>query len=296
MVGTCVVATIGYRMAGWSWIDAIYMVTITIYGVGFGEVRPIDTAGMKLFTVGFIIAGCTSLIYVIGGFVQWLTEGELIAMLGQRQTQRDVDAMEDHTIICGYGRVGRTLAETLARQSHPIVVLDSDPIRVELARSDGFLAALGSGVDDDTLVRVGLHRANTLATVLPDDATNVFITLTARDLDQNIRIIARAESHPTERKLYRSGASHVVLPTLIGAQRIAELSLCDQEEADSLSSDRLRMLHQRQAVHTSVPAGGRNPSDATELESGMLQTLGSMQSELRDHAQGDMSANRNKAV
>ena len=252
-LATFVIATAGYVIAGWNWIDAIYMVTITIFGVGYGEVRPVESPTMKVFTMGLILAGCTSLVYVIGGFVQMLTEGEIQKMIGTRQRCKDLDAMHDHTIICGYGRVGQMLAAELACHDERLIVLDIDPMRVEQASDDGFLAIQGDAVDDETLHDVGLFRARTLATVLPDDAKNVFITLTARDLCDSIRIIARAECPTTERKLIRSGASHVVMPAVIGAIRIAQLAATPHNKDKELPEARYRMIHREPQVCTVDP-------------------------------------------
>ena len=241
MVATCLVATVGYRLAGWEWIDAIYMVTITIFGVGYGEVNTIDQTWLKMFTIVVIFAGCSSLIYVIGGIVQMLTEGEIERMLDNRVQTREIEQLSDHTIICGYGRVGQMLAAELYSQGESLVVLDRDEGRVRQAIDDGFHAMVGDAVGDDTLQKVGLLRARAFATVLPDDATNVFITLTARDLNASIRIIARAESPCTERKLLRSGATNVVIPAAIGAMRIAQLAMTEKQDS-SLPEGRYRML------------------------------------------------------
>ena len=241
-VATCIVATIGYVSAGWEWLDAIYMVTITIFGVGYGEVRPIEEPWLKLFTIGVIFAGCSSLIYVIGGIVQMLAEGEIERMLGVRTRSREIEQLSDHTIVCGYGRFGQMLAAELANQGERLVVLDRESMRASQAIEDGFLAMQGDAVDDDALQQAGLFRAKTLATVLPDDATNVFITLTAREMSDTIRIIARAESPCTERKLLRSGASSVVMPAAIGAVRIAQLATAQECEDPALPEKRYRML------------------------------------------------------
>jgi len=240
--GTCVVATLGYVAAGWDWIDAIYMVVITIFGVGYGEVRPIDEPGLKYFTMGVIFVGCSSLIFVIGGIVQMITEGEIARIMGTRIRTKEVDHLHDHTIICGYGRIGQMLAIEMAEQGHETVILDRDPSRVEMAIANGFLAIEGDASDDATLNEVGIFRARTLATVLPDDATNVFITLSARDLCESINIIARAESPSTERKLIRGGATSVVMPAAIGAIRIAQLATQAKAEMEQLPEERYRML------------------------------------------------------
>ncbi|MFK8114062.1 MAG: TrkA family potassium uptake protein [Rubripirellula sp.] len=241
-VGTCLVASVGYVLAGWEWVDAIYMVVITIFGVGYGEVQPIEETWLKFFTMGVIFAGCSSLIYVIGGIVQMLTEGEIERMLGTRSRSRDLQQLQDHTIICGYGRVGQMLAVELANHGQSLVVLDNNGTRVQEAINDGFLALEGDAINDDTLIKVGLLRARTLASVLPNDAANVFITLTARDLCETVRIIARAESPTTERKLLRGGATSVVMPAAIGAVRIAQLAISTDHDGFELPEERFRML------------------------------------------------------
>jgi voltage-gated potassium channel len=284
-LATFVIATAGYKIAGWSWIDSIYMVTITIFGVGYGEVHPVDSPWMKIFTMGLILAGCTSLCYVIGGIAQMLAEGEIEKMLGTRKRCKNVDLLQDHTIICGYGRVGQMLASELQAQNQPLVVLDIDPGRVERAIEDGFLALEGNAVDDETLNEVGLFRARTLATVLPDDAKNVFITLTARDLCDSIRIIARAECPTTERKLIRSGASHVVMPAAIGAIRIAQLA--SKEDIDkNLPEERYRMVHGQPLSCLVTPAVENKVKDEVEelanLASDLAHSIATKKSEVVD--------------
>jgi len=241
-LGVCIVATCGYVWAGWQWLDAIYMVTITIFGVGYQETRPIEEPWLKFFTMGVIFAGCSSLIFVIGGIVQMLTEGEIARIMGTRNRSKEIDALHDHTIICGYGRVGQILARDLAATDEPLIVLDNNPARVQEAISDGHLAVQGDAADDRTLTAIGIVRARALATVLPDDATTVFITLSARDLCESIHIIARAEMPATERKLLRGGATSVVMPAAIGASRIAQLATQDLDERETLPEDRYRIL------------------------------------------------------
>jgi voltage-gated potassium channel len=239
---TCLVATVGYVLAGWRWVDALYMVTITVFGVGYGEVQPLESMSLKLFTMAVILSGCSSLIYVIGGIVQMLAEGEIERMLGIRNRSREIAALNDHTIICGYGRIGQMLAAELQQQGQPLVILDHESSTVDRAIDDGFLAMEGNCVDDETLQQAGIFRAKVLATVLPDDATNVFVTLSARGMSDAIRIIARAECPTTEQKLMRSGANHVVMPAAIGALRVAHLATRDDSADDVLPENRYRML------------------------------------------------------
>jgi voltage-gated potassium channel len=274
-VGTCIVATVGYVSAGWEWVDAIYMVTITIFGVGYGEVRPIEEPWLKLFTIGVIFAGCSSLIYVVGGIVQMLAEGEIEQMMGVRNRSREIEQLNDHTIICGYGRVGQMLAVELANHGESLVIIDHDPVRVDQAIEDGFLAIEGDAVDDDVLHRVGLFRARTLATVLPDDATNVFITLTARDLSNSIRIISRAESPSTERKLMRGGASRVVMPAAIVAVRISQLVASPLALQTPLPEQRYRMLDAKRNCKSEEKTAQQELEEAVQTDVEELAHLAS---------------------
>lgn len=220
---TCLAAVIGYTMAGWTLLEAIYMVVITIFGVGYGEVRPIDDPGLKVFTIVVIIAGCTSAIYVVGGFVQMIAEGEFNKVLGARRMCREIDALQKHVVVCGFGRVGRIVTRDLHAAGVPFVVVEANLAAVEEAQRLGYLVRAGDASDENVLRSVGVDRARLLATVLSDDAQNVFVTLSARDLNPGIEIIARGESPSTERKLLHSGASRVVLPAAIGASMIARL-------------------------------------------------------------------------
>jgi voltage-gated potassium channel len=220
---TWLVAIIGYRSFGWSTLDAVYMTTITVFGVGFGEVHPLDNPPLRIFTMFVIIAGCSSAAWVVGGFVQMLAEGHLNRVLGARRMTKGIEQLSGHTLLCGFGRVGQQLARELMAHSHQFVIIDSDLVRLQEAESQGMLVMVGDCTEEDVLLRAGIERARYVASVLSDDAANVFLTLTVRGLNPNVHIIARAESPSTEKKLMRSGANRVVLPTAIGATKIANL-------------------------------------------------------------------------
>ncbi|MFO0687288.1 MAG: potassium channel protein [Myxococcota bacterium] len=222
-VGICVLGVVGYRMAGWSSLDAFYMVIITIFGVGYGEVRPIDSTGLRLFTASLIVAGYGATVYVVGGLVQLVTEGEINRAMGARRMNRDIKQLRDHTILCGYGRVGRILARSLRTAGVPLVVVDRSRERIVEAEVDGHRVVLGDAADEAVLASAGVGQAAQLAAVLPNDAANVFVTLTATGINRHLVVIARAEDPASESKLRRSGAEHVILPASIGAQRIANL-------------------------------------------------------------------------
>jgi Trk K+ transport system NAD-binding subunit len=220
-----VLATAGYVAAGWSLSDATYMVTLTIFSVGYDEVHPINSLYLRTLTTGTITLGCTGMIVLTGALVQALTVSQLRKMLGLNRMQTQIDRLNHHTIICGYGRIGMQLAHELhAAQTH-FVIIERDHGKIEDAQARGFLCLVADATEEIALRTAGVERAKVLATVLPDDAANVFITLSARNLNRDLEIIARGEAPTTESKLFHAGADKVVMPTHIGAERIAEMIL-----------------------------------------------------------------------
>lgn len=222
LVAVCVVGEIGYLLAGWGPTDGIYMVLITIFGVGYGEVQPVDSWQLRALTGFVIVAGYGAVIYTVGGFIQMVVDGEINQAFGARRMNKDIDALTGHTIICGHGRMGSSLARELEAAGRPFVAIDTDADSI--ARSTGGrLLIAGDATDEHTLERAGIARASVLATVLSDDAVNVFVTLTARAMNPSLVIIARGENRRTESKLRTCGADQVVMPTDIGASKMAQL-------------------------------------------------------------------------
>lgn len=219
------VFTMGYRFAGWSWSDSIYMVIITAFSVGFGEVQPITETWLRVWTMALIFLGCTSMVFITGTLVQILTETQIQRALGGKRMENEIEKLKNHAIICGYGRIGRMIASQLEQGGIPFVIVDQAPDRVAEAKEGGWLTLQGEATDEAVLRHAGINRARVLATVLPNDAANVFITLSARNMNPGIQIIARGEVPSTERKLIQAGANRVVLPAHIGADRIAHLIL-----------------------------------------------------------------------
>jgi Trk K+ transport system NAD-binding subunit len=236
-----------YMACGWSFRDALYMVITTVYTVGYEEVRPIDSLPLYITTISLIMSGCTGIIFLTGVMVQLITVSQLNRVIGQRRMQTQIDHLSDHVIVYGYGRIGIVLARALTASSAGFVILEQNEGRAAEAREEGCLCIQGDATLEATLHAAGVTRARVLATVLPNDAVNVFITLSARALNPDLSIIARGELPSTESKLLQAGATKVVLPTQIGADRIAELILF--EESSRLIDSLDRNLRFQQALH-----------------------------------------------
>ena len=218
-------AIAGYMDCGWSFGDALYMAVLTVFTVGYDEVHPVVGPELRGITIGLIVLGCSGTIFLTGALVQAITFRQINDILGTRRMKSQIDQLRDHVIVCGYGRIGQMLVRELAAGGVGLVVLDRSSGRLDAARSAGLAVMEADATDEQTLVQAGIGRARALATVLPDDAANVFITLSARSLNQALTIIARGEAPSTERKLLQAGANRVVLPAHIGAERIAEIIL-----------------------------------------------------------------------
>lgn len=212
----------GYRWLGYPWLEAVWMVVITIATVGYGE-RNETNPEIMIFTIFVILFGISSATYTFGAFVQFAVRGELENFWGRRKMKKEIEHLQNHVVLCGYGGSGELLAEALRRHDFHVVVVESDAERIAAAIELGLPAVQGNATHEEVLLRAGITRAATLVTSLPSDAENVFITLTGRNLSQSIQIIARAESPSTARKLRQAGANRVVLPNVSGARMMARI-------------------------------------------------------------------------
>jgi len=267
-------ATAAYVAAGWPLADALYMVVLTIYTVGYGEVRPIDTPFLHTVTMLLMVLGCTGMILLTGALVQLLTFNQIQTLLGGKRMKNDIDRLKDHVIVCGFGRIGVMLAHELKDGGADFVILERSEPRFEQAKALGYLCLQADATDESALMDAGIERARVLATVLPDDAANVFITLSARALNRSLQIIARGEAPSTETKLLQAGADKVVLPTHIGAERIAEMVLFPETARFIRGSEEMRdfekVLHNLGLDLEVVVAAERSAADGVtigELES-----------------------------
>lgn len=205
-------------------LEALYMTVITLSTVGFGEVRELDAAG-RVFAIILIGLGVSLGAYTLSIIGQIVLEGQLREFYGRRKMRKRIENLSDHIILAGYGRVGRRVAREFAQRNAQFVVIEMDAKAVEDLVAVGHLFVEGSATDDDVLREAGIDRARTLISTLPDEAQNVYITLTARYMNKDLNIIARADLEGGERKLLRAGANHIVSPHILGGQRMAMASL-----------------------------------------------------------------------
>jgi len=219
VVGVFVVGTVGYLAFGLSLIDAMYMTITTITTVGFREItEPEVTDGEKLFTMALIVVGVGTMLYTLTLIVQIVVEGHLRDLVGRKRMEKKIADMRDHSIVCGWGRVGRAVAEDLSAAGREVVVIDINPARV----ADIDLATvIGDATHDATLRNAGIERAAALVAALEGDAENLFVTMSSRALNPSLFIVARARQEESVEKLSRAGADRVVNPQELGAARMA---------------------------------------------------------------------------
>jgi voltage-gated potassium channel len=222
---TVVAGTIGYLLIeGWSVGDALFMVVISITTVGYGEVHPLSAAG-RWFTSGLILVGFGGISYALSVIVGMAVDANLSRHWERRRMERRMERLTDHYIVCGYGRVGRQIAEELQRDRQTIVVLDVLESSLERAANAGHLVVFGNATEDDVLRRGGIDRARGLITAVDSDADNIFVTLSARALCPDLPIVARANHDDAVPKLRRAGATQVVSPYAMAGLQMARLAL-----------------------------------------------------------------------
>ena len=217
--------TFGYMLIeGWSFNDALYMTVITITTVGFGEVRELSDGG-HLLTIVLIFLGVGSIGLTGTALTARLISGELRQQMRGQRMERRISRLRNHTILCGFGKIGRAIAREFHERDEALCVIETSERKVEEALDSGLLALVGDATDPDLLARCGIKHARGLLTALPKDSDNLFVVLTARDLAPEIQIVARGLDPGVEGRLTRAGADHVVSPYSIGGRRMATLLL-----------------------------------------------------------------------
>ncbi|MBL7783033.1 MAG: potassium channel family protein [Saprospiraceae bacterium] len=224
MLSSILVGTLGYVfIEHYPWFDAYYMAVITLASVGFGEVHPLSTAG-KIFTTFLILFNVGLFAYAISTITGIFAEGGFHRLLNDFRMNKRVENIHEHTIVCGFGRHAIEVTQELTKQCIPFVVVESNPAKIDFLRSEtNYLFVEGDATEDETLAEAGIKRASAIVITLPDDADNMFITLSARQINPGLRIISRANGIADEIKIRRAGADHTVVPEPIGGFYMANL-------------------------------------------------------------------------
>ena len=223
LIAVMVIGSIGYRILGFTTSEAIYQTIITIATVGFEEVHPLDTRGMW-FTSVLVIFSFGIFAYAVTTFTRFIVEGVFRNTFKDNKVKRKIDRISNHVVLCGYGRNGKQAAWELLQHDVPLVVVEKDPDIVQsLRETPGMLYVEGDAEDETILRQANIESARAMITTLPVDADNLFVVLTAKELNPGMKIISRASLENSDVKLKRAGASNVIMPDRIGGQRMAKL-------------------------------------------------------------------------
>jgi voltage-gated potassium channel len=206
---------------GWSFFDSLYMTIITLSTVGYSELGGLSSSG-RLFTIFLIIGGVGTVLYSLSAGARFILEGELQELFGRSRLEKRIKELRDHYIICGYGRMGKIIAKELKSKGINFIAIEKNPV---IREKEDLLILEGDATQDETLKECGIERAKGLITVLPTDAENLYVVLSAKELNPNLFIVARAGEEGSEQKLLRAGADRVVSPYHIGGLRIAHTVL-----------------------------------------------------------------------
>ncbi len=256
--------TVGYiAIEGWPAFDAFYMTVTTVTTVGYQEVHPLSPAG-RAFTIVLIIGGVGTLFYVLGNIARLLLEGELRAIFGRYRTGGKMKAVANHYIVCGYGRMGKQICKELSAKPLPFVVIDKNPDVIVALQRGGLMAVDGDATQDEVLIREGIERAKGVVSVVNTDTENRYIALTARGLNKDLHIVARAGDEGSEHKLLRAGANRVSSPYHIGGMQMAQ-ALIRPAVMDFLElatqSEHLDLQMEELTVEPDSVFDGRTPCD-----------------------------------
>lgn len=216
------IGTVGYHaIEGWSYFDALYMTVITLTTIGFAEIHPLGVAG-RVFTMALALSGIFALFFSGTEVLRRWANGELRGLLGRQRWNKTMDGLTNHVVVCGYGRMGRVVCQELSRLEIAFIVIDSNADALAEFDLPFGVPLNGNATDDEILKKAGIDRARAVVTVVASDAENLFITMSARLLNEKVAIIARSEDDATAPKLMRAGATRVVSPYILGGGRVAQ--------------------------------------------------------------------------
>lgn len=263
VVAALLLGTVGFHLLeGWSLLDSLYISAQTVTTVGYGDMTP-QTRGGRLFATVFMIVGVGTVLYCLTTAVHSIVQSELVATFGQRRHSRKMSRLRNHFIICGAGRVGSHLVRDLRQSGELFIVIERDPQRVAELTDQGVAVLVRDATLEESLRDAGVEYARGLAACLPDDADNVYVVLTARDLNPTLHIVARAAEEPAEVKLVRAGANRVIAPTIIGGHRMATALLkpAVADFIDSITASQLELTFEQVEVEAQSSLIGKKLCD-----------------------------------
>lgn len=250
-----VIGVIGYMyLSNDSFINALYMTIITITTVGFGEVHPLSPTE-KLFTIFLILMSVVIFGYVASVLTEYIASGELFKRFKFKKVQNKIEKLNNHAIVCGYGRNGKQAVVKLRKHKRPLVVLETDENRIKEMEELGLLYIEGDATDDTVLEKARISSASSLITTLPSDADNLFVVLSARQLNKDMTIVSRASNDSSDGKLRIAGADNVIMPDKLGGEHMASLLVTPDivEFVDKLSVDSENATHLEEIVVDHLP-------------------------------------------
>ncbi|MDO9584885.1 MAG: potassium channel protein [Syntrophales bacterium] len=209
-----------HYLEGWNFVESLYATVVTISTVGYGDFSPRTGEGM-LFTVFLITVGVGTMLYTVGLVTETMLEGRLKIIMGRGRLEKMIRKMNNHYIICGCGRIGHLMCRELAAEKVDFVVIDNDPDTIRKIEEEGYVYHQGDATHDKTLLTAGIKKARGIVCVLPSDAENLYVILTAKELNTGIFILSRSEDEKSEHRLLRAGADRVMSPYTIGGMRMA---------------------------------------------------------------------------
>ena len=251
-----------HLIEGWSLLDSLYVTAQTVTTVGFGDITPHTLHG-RMFATFFMLVGVGVVLYALTATVQSIVQSELVATFGQRRLSRKMSKLRNHFIICGAGRVGSHLIRDLLQAGELFIVIERDPEKVAELTDKGVVVLVRDATLEQSLREAVVEHARGLAACLPDDADNVYVVLTARDLNSKLHIVARAAEEQAEVKLVRAGANRVIAPTIIGGHRmaVALMKPAVSDFIDSITASRLELTFEQVEVESSSSLVGQKLRD-----------------------------------
>jgi voltage-gated potassium channel len=235
LVALIAIGTVGFQLLEpLTLLDSLYLTVMTVATVGYGDVHPVSRGG-RAFSIGFMLVSVATVGFLLSTAIQALVQSEIVAAYGQRRRTREINKLRNHFIICGAGRVGSRIIRELQRREEPFIVIEREPRQAASLIDEDVLVLVRDATLEETLRDAGVEHARALAACLPDDAANVYVVLTARGLNDDLHIVARAVEEQAEPKLIRAGANRVIAPIIIGGQRMVQ-ALTKPAVADFIDS------------------------------------------------------------